>query len=180
MKSSGKYLHEGKHTEPVVQRGPKLHFKLAAKLSNVQESPTRNWFWRHEEVILRSWGLLLWGIRWGHWRRCRLSCSKDPRTKGVMKRSWGLALWKVQKAWRRSSLSYTGDSSILKMTRLWDDCKGRCTGVEWSWSSLGEKLCVLQMAEPRSRTTQAFWSPEDCDCIPDFGHWATLLDFGFV
>lgn len=48
-------------------------------------------FWRHEEVLENSWGLVPWKFRKSYWWMWSHSWSRSPRIEGVIKKSWGLS-----------------------------------------------------------------------------------------
>ena len=72
-----------------------------------------------------SWGLALWEVIEGHWRRCNLRCSWWPRTEGVRQRIWCLAPWREPMRGYWWSLVGVENPSVLKMPEPWDTCWGK-------------------------------------------------------
>lgn len=49
-----------------------------------------------EGIKERSWGLVSWKARRGHWHRYNPSCSEVPRIERVLGENWGLAIGKIK------------------------------------------------------------------------------------
>ena len=153
---------------------------LVAKLSNVSESLTSNWFWRHSGVMENSWSLALWEASRGHQWKCSLSCGGNPKTEGAMEGGWGSAPYVSVRVPEERPGGYVkvqlleppADADVRMVRPL----PVRAEAVEWSWPEPMSwvELCVLEMSELKKWSCIESLEPRR-SWVPGPGDWVICM-----